>query len=201
LDREKALDFEFRCRAGATPLEQRVDSILRKLRQLDEELIYQEAGPRRGYGGQLHPRFPGDHFLSNTELISQTRLFNVARMMPKGAHLHIHFNACLLPHVLLDLAKKMDRMFITSSLPLLPDHDYESYDKCEIQFAILTPARENPGDIFSPSYCARQTMHFRDFLARFPAHHPGQPSPDKWLMDKLVFNEAETHDVPQTAAG
>jgi adenosine deaminase CECR1 len=201
LERERKLDFDFRCRAGATPLEARVDNILQKLRRLDDALVYQKAEPRRGYGGQLHPRFPGDHFLSNTELISQTRLFNVAKMIPKGAHLHIHFNACLLPHVLLDLAKEMDRMFITSSLPLVPDNDYESFDKCEIQFSILTPEREDPGDIFSSGYRARQTMHFRDFLAKFPAHYPKDPSPDKWLMDKLVFHEAETYHAPQTATG
>ena len=34
-----------------------------------------------------------EHFLSITDLIEQTQLFAICRDMPKGAHLHIHFNA------------------------------------------------------------------------------------------------------------
>ncbi|KFA50882.1 hypothetical protein S40293_02493 [Stachybotrys chartarum IBT 40293] len=200
-DRESRLDFDHPCRVAASPLEDRVDRIIQKLRQLDAEDVYGQAQLRRGHGGQLHPRFPGDHFLSNSELITQTRLFNVASMMPKGAHLHIHFNACLLPNVLLELAMTMERMFITSDLPLVPDNNYENFHKCEIQFSILSPDKEVPGNIFSHSYRPRQTMLFKEFLARFPPAVTGDRSPFDWLMNKLVFHEAEVHGAPQTAAG
>ena len=198
---EKRLGFEHACRSVANPLELRADAIVQALKKRDCADVYDCANPREGYRGQLHPRFPGDHFLSNVPLIDKTALLDVARKMPKGAHLHIHFNACLLPHVLLDIAKGMERMFITSDLPLVPDNDYVNFDKCEIQFSILSPQKEAPGDLFSHDYKPRQTMRFRHFLELFPQRYPKSVSPEHWLMDKLVFQEKEAHDVLQTASG
>ncbi|KAI8648848.1 A-deaminase domain-containing protein [Fusarium sp. Ph1] len=114
---EKTLHFDHMCWRGATPDERRADAIIQGLKRRDAVNVYEKAHSRTGYGGQLHLRFPGDHFLSNKSLVDQTDLFAVARRMPKGGHLHIHFNAGLAPHVLLNIAKDMDRMFITSDLP------------------------------------------------------------------------------------
>jgi adenosine deaminase CECR1 len=201
---EKTLDFDFRCRVRATDLERRVDAILQRLKANDIANVYDVAKHREGFGGQEHKRFPGDHFLSNVDLIDRTTLLDVARRMPKGAHLHIHFNACLEPHVLLDIAKGMNRMFITSDLPLLPDDDYANYEKCEIQFSIKCIGKEGPeGDVFSPNYEPRQMMPFAKFLERFP-HEYGRVQgcdADTWLMKKLVFDEREAHNGFQTAAG
>ncbi|KAG5984826.1 hypothetical protein E4U55_003044 [Claviceps digitariae] len=200
MEQERNLDFASRCRARASPLEKRVDAIVQRLRQKDQERIYDAAAPRQGYGGQKHKRFAGDHFLSNLDLIHQTALFDLASHMPKGGHLHIHYNACLPPRVLLDIAKKMDRMFITSNLPLLPDNNFTNYDRCELQFSITSPGREDPGNLFSPDYRSRQTMRFDEFLRVFPNHYP-YTSPDSWLLEKLMFQEEEVHGVLQTAAG
>jgi adenosine deaminase CECR1 len=199
-DREKFLGFEHRCESRATPLEQRVDSIIRALRERDNKTIYDAAPRRQGYGGQQHCRFAGDHFLSNVDLINQTALLDVACHMPKGAHLHIHFNACLSPSVLLDIAKGMDRMFITSDVPLISDNNYINFDRCEIQFSLRCVGREDPGDLFSPAYRPRQTMRFSEFLRRFPEHY-GRATADEWLRDKLVFHDEEAHNLLQTAAG
>lgn len=200
---EKTLDFDYRCRARATDLERRVDDIIQRLRVQDVANIYDTAEHRKGFGGQEHQRFPGDHFLSNVDLINQTALLDVARKMPKGAHLHIHFNACLLPHVLLDIAKGMNRMFITSDLPLVPDNDYVSYEKSEIQFSLKCHDKEDPGDLFSPDYKPRQTMRLTDFLKRFPREYGKElgSEADGWLMNKLVFHDEEAHNCFQTAAG
>ncbi|EGX94640.1 adenosine deaminase [Cordyceps militaris CM01] len=199
---EASIAFDHRCRARATPLEQAVDSILQKLRRLDQEDVYDAAAPRLGHGGQRHPRFAGDHFLGNVDLIDRTRLFAVARRMPKGAHLHIHFNACLPPDVLLGIANDMDRMFITSNLPLVDDNGHENYTKCEIQFSLLSTDKEGdaPGNLFSAQYQPRQTMKFTEFLQQFSEHYPGVDA-EQWLLDKLVFSENEAHGVLQTAAG
>ncbi|GAO13340.1 uncharacterized protein UV8b_00681 [Ustilaginoidea virens] len=197
---EKKLDFDSRCRDRATPLEQKVDDVIRRLRKQDEQTIYNAASPRRGFAGQQHKRFAGDHFLSNRELIDQTALFDIASHLPKGAHLHIHYNACLPPSVLLDIAKGMDRMFITSDVALVPDNDFASFDSCELQFSITSPDREKPGNLFSRDYKPRQTMRFDDFLRQFPSerHHLGA---EAWLLDKLCFHEEEAHGLLQTADG
>lgn len=208
IEREKSLDFEAFCKARATQQETKVNAIIQEIKQRDMRAVYEAEPPQKGYGGQLHPRFPGDHFLSNVDLINQTDLFKIAKQVPKGAHLHIHFNACLLPHVLLDIAKGMDRMFITSDRPLVPaasemadkEAHENCFDKCEIQFSLRPPGSEDPGDIFSPSYRPRQTMPFRAFLQDFPGAVPGQGA-EEWLVSKLVFSAPEAHSPPQTAAG
>lgn len=200
--REKALDFDHGCRMRSTPEERRADAIIQRLRSEDEENVYAQAAPRTGYGGQQHPRFPGDHFLSNKHLIDQTSLFRVAQHMPKGSHLHIHFNACLAPQVLLNLAKEMGRMFITSDIPLVSDNDFINFDRCEIQFSLLSPEKETPGDLFSQTYQPRQTMRFRDFLDRFPGYYAtDSTNVDEWLFEKLMFHEEEAHNHLQTASG
>ncbi|PHH67735.1 hypothetical protein CDD83_6445 [Cordyceps sp. RAO-2017] len=130
-------------------------------------------------------------------------MFDVARHLPKGAHLHIHYNACLPPRVLLGIAAGMDRMFVTSDLPLLPDDDFTSFDRCELQFSILSPERERerPGDVFSPAYRPRETMSFARFLRDFPRDHPRADSPERWLEQKLLFDEQEAYGPLQTANG
>ncbi|KAM0513565.1 hypothetical protein ACHAPE_007615 [Trichoderma viride] len=211
VSQEDELSFDARFRYEANTMEQRVDEIIRKVRQEDEDLFSEQA-PRKGYHGQQHPRFAGDHFLSNVDLIGETGLFKIASMLPKGAHLHNHFNACLPPHVLLDIAKGMGRMFIMSSLPLVckeeGENKFENFDMCEIQFSIKRPDQEDPGDLFSSSYQAWKTMRFAEFLNRFSAHYTradvgtdGRTKAYKWLLHKLTFHEQEAYGPLQTASG
>lgn len=204
--REEELSFDARCRSRATAKEVHVDTIIRKMRRRDDARVYSCEPARRGYQGQLHPRFAGDHFLANVDLINKTALFQIASKMPKGAHLHIHFNACLPPKVLLDIAKGMDRMFITSNLPLVRkgegEDEFENFDKCEIQFSIMSLGKEkdDPGNLFSANYRPRQTMKFSHFLRQFSDHYK-TVNVDDWLQNKLMFEEQEAHHPFQTASG
>lgn len=208
VNEEAAIAFDHSCRENATPAEKLADAVIMRLKDEDRH-DFDGAARQTGYGRQDHPHFPGDHFLTNEPLIAKTRLLAAAKAMPKGAHLHIHFNACLLPNVLLDIAKGMDRMFITSDLPLVLAETAmpgsmagaENFFLCEIQFSILSKANEKDrGDIFSAAYQSRQTMPFREFLARFPRREFGK-SAMEWLASKLVFGAAETYDIPQTSRG
>ncbi|KAL7940322.1 hypothetical protein V8C42DRAFT_356331 [Trichoderma barbatum] len=205
LAREGDLSFDARCRSRATPKELRVDAIIRKVREQDDA-VYKSEPMRRGHQGQLHPRFAGDHFLGNIDLIDKMGLFQIASKMPKGAHLHIHFNACLPPRVLLDIAKGMSRMFISSSnLPLIRkaggENEYENFDKCEIQFSVMSLEEEKaPGNLFSADYTPKHMMKFSDFLIQF-ANHYKNVAVDEWLLHKLMFTEQEAHHSYQTAAG
>lgn len=210
VSREDELSFDARVRSRADDMERRVDEIIRNVRLKDEKLFSGQVS-RKGYHGQQHPRFAGDHFLSNVDLIGETDLFTIASMLPKGAHLHNHFNACLPPHVLLDIAKGMDRMFISSNLPLICKEEgekkFENFDMCEIQFSILTPDKENAGDLFSSSYKPRQTMRFAEFLNHFSTYYTradagtdDEMKADKWLLNKLTFHEQEAYDPLQTAS-
>ena len=196
--REQKLAFDHPACSKATALELRASAIVAAARAHDDSTIFSPAPARIGYGGQRHKRFAGDHFLGNMDLIQQTSLLRIARHMPKGAHLHIHFNACLLPRVLLGIAAQTERMYIFSDVPLSQD----TWDSCMLEFSVLAPGAEHirPGNLFDPAYQSKQTMKLGDFLASFPQGQVGCPALT-WLENKLTFGEAETHDVCQTSIG
>lgn len=215
-NREAALSFDFVCTIRADSVERRANDILQIIKRKDVRLIYGQAKARKGYGGQEHPRFFGDHFLSNAELIELTDLFEIAREMPKGAHLHIHFNANLLPNVLVDIAKEMDHMYIMSNVPLMNKQgDSSGFDGCKISFSIISEEKiiGNHGggqSLFDPDYQPKEPMPFKHFCAQFQEYydkvHPrkeGDPrvNVDVWLQNKLVFQEEETYNLLQTADG
>ncbi|KHN95945.1 adenosine deaminase [Metarhizium album ARSEF 1941] len=201
LQQEKDLDFTSRCCANATEREQLVDQMFRDFRERDEQM-FKSQPPRPGHGGQQHHRFSGDHYLSNVDLIPKTALYHVAKQFPKGAHLHVHFNACLPPSFLLDLAAKMDRMFITGDVALTP----ANLQKCQIQFSIKSEEDEKvvsgPKKIFSEDCNGDRgwSMKLSKFLEQSKDHFSGL-EPMKWLQTKVEFDEEEAHDLPQTVEG
>jgi adenosine deaminase CECR1 len=195
---ESSLGFDYACTRNAKEVEVKANEKLQQLKKSDVARVYEAAPKRRGYRGQEHPRFCGDHFLSNADLIEQTQLFALCRAMPKGAHLHIHFNANLLPSVLLGIAKDMERMFIWSNIPL--DRD-EAFDLCRIQFSIMSPAaveEKGTGIPFHSDYQGGAVMQFQQFREAYPG---GPAAADSWLQKKLVFQEEETHNLLQTQDG
>ncbi|KUI53084.1 Adenosine deaminase CECR1-A [Cytospora mali] len=204
--RERALDFEWKCAGSATPREHKANRILQALRRHDEETVYGAQTPREGFGGQLHPRFAGDHFLYNKDLIDRTKVFRLARKAPKGAHLHIHFNACLRPNVLLEIAREMGQMYITSDVPLTVDEaqgrhrrENDNYQRCRLKFSIMT-LTASKGNLFDAHYKDRLPMKFQEFLEEFPQHYPDEDAMH-WLQEKLIFHEEEAHSLLQTVDG
>jgi adenosine deaminase CECR1 len=91
----------------------------------------------------------GGQFLTNRGRIEQeSLLFRIASKAPKGALLHLHFNAELTPETMLEQARLMDNMFIRSTQPILSSDDLE---KTELVFNIL-PDYWKSQDIFSKTY-------------------------------------------------
>ncbi|KAI2610084.1 Metallo-dependent hydrolase [Hypoxylon fragiforme] len=120
------LDFQKPMMELANSDEKSANEILLEQREADDELY--------GSKEQSQRHAPEDHFLRNVHIIEKTQLLKAARYMPKGAHLHIHFNSTLLPSVLLDIAKEMSNMYISS-----PTHKLRSksdFDNCEIVFML-----------------------------------------------------------------
>lgn len=227
---EQALAFDFVCFTNASEKEREANAILQLLRQKDKELVFEKALPWTGYQNQSHKRHPSDHHLTNLDLVEDTQIFRVARRMPKGAHLHIHFNSCLEASFLLDLAKEQEKMDIGSNRPLVNTDDL---DECEIQFTIRgqldrataplgTPMRRawtrkfigNPPkppvlvNLFDKKKFDQSEepadkirwMNYRDFRNEFPRKFPGKKL-DEWLKEKLVYSADEAHGVHQTAEG
>jgi len=124
----RSFDFRFQKKIAdcaedsAKPREAEVSNIITRMRREDDAIF-----ARNGLSS-------GQHFLNISDLLDETRLFHVARMMPKGAHLHIHFNSMLLPEVLLGYAKDMVNMYVWSDYNLT---EPEAFDKCRLEFRIF----------------------------------------------------------------
>ncbi|KAJ4393581.1 hypothetical protein N0V93_002794 [Gnomoniopsis smithogilvyi] len=199
--REEALDFTHKFASTASAKEKEVNKILQAAKKNDCEEIFGKAPKCEGFNGQQHSRFPGDHFLSNKDLIDKCDVYKIAQKAPKGAHLHIHFNACLKPKVLLDIAKDMEHMYITSDLPLTDAKDYHNLKRAKIQFSIMANP-ETMGNLFEPSYSNRGAQNFKEFLHQYSEKLPGRTvDAMTWLQEKLVFSEKEAHNELQTVGG
>jgi hypothetical protein len=178
-NRQWSLSFDYDLTTKASDLERRAKELLDIVRSNDEIAFYQESQPLRGYGGQLHARFAADHFLTNADLMEETGLFHITTRMPKGAHLHIHFNSCLLPNVLLDIAEKMDNMFISSNKPLTTT---DNVDCCEIQFQIVNLTDDKQKVLAKAS--KKSNLFSDDYEVRAG---PGQQS--KWMPYWMPYHE------------
>ncbi|KAI1757947.1 hypothetical protein F4782DRAFT_536649 [Xylaria castorea] len=116
----------------------------------------------------------GQHFLHIRDLLEETLLFHVARMVPKGAHLHLHFNSTLLPGVLLGYAKDMANMYIWSDHRLLTDSDLRN---CKLEFSLRNLKQ------------VRTEMH-----AKALGSH------DPWLQDRLAKAERLSDEAEKIRA-
>jgi adenosine deaminase CECR1 len=118
----------------------------------------------------------GGRFLVCKPRISRSRIFKICEAMPKGAHLHLHFNSELPPERLLPYARKPemhDTMFIRSTIPLVSEQDFTN---AEVVFSVL-PKETKQGNLFEASYNPNwkdndnaSWMRWVDFQAQFPPH-------------------------------
>ncbi|KAI0026049.1 hypothetical protein F4780DRAFT_4634 [Xylariomycetidae sp. FL0641] len=119
------LHFRDSLASRATPAEKSAAAALARLRQLEEDRLKEKSLD------------PDDHFLRLAHLIhEESPLFKVAKLMPKAAHLHIHFNSTLLPHVLLGYAQEMPDMYIWCSHRLHPKAPDSNFKDCTIEFHV-----------------------------------------------------------------
>ncbi|KAK4451676.1 Metallo-dependent hydrolase [Podospora aff. communis PSN243] len=198
---EGALDFGFTSRVRSSSSERHANMIFQKIKDRDLQQVYNTAPWRKGYASQLHPRVFGDHFLSNANLIERTDTFKICRLIPKGAHLHIHSNGNLLPHFLLDIAKTMQAMYIASERPLNPKYlDSDMFGRNKIRFSIMSEdtvaTHGGEGDIFSNDYISGQPMRFQSFLHGFRGRWRSYIAGNGfWSRQKAMAREEENPRV------
>lgn len=223
--REKALGFDHHCTREAEEWEVEANAVIQELKKLDVIDVYDKEARIEGYAGQKHKRVPGDRFLLNAPIIEKTRLYRAIQKIPKGAHLHIHFNANLLPEVLLNIAKDQDYMYIMSDIPLISK---EAFERCHLKFSILSQKNfdatwSGRPDLFSkgedqnesgqPKHIMRYKYEFRDkFWKKYRDAYAGDTNDplkgvdnndlvDEYLTRKIVFQADEAYSPHQTAKG
>jgi hypothetical protein len=185
----------------ATTSEIKAAKIIWKIREDERDNLFgntaTEAIPKpttRDMGGQ---------FLTNRERIKKSNVYKIALQMPKGAHLHLHFNAELEPNELISKAKDRPfNMFVRTTQPILNDGDF---DETEIVFSIL-PDDTPRVDIFAPNYNpdfrspgATPWMRWIDFREVYRQSR-GEEAED-WALKKMILSEDEVYGMQQTTNG
>lgn len=145
----------------------------------------------------------GGQYLTNKERIdTQSELFKISKMVPKGALLHLHFNAGLNPEILLEQARNMKTMYIKSTQPIT---DESQLGTIEVILSVLGRTSVKPGvNIFSGEYTEGEWMRWSEFQEefekKFPKKYRKKPlsQAENWLLSKMVLSKEEIYDPEQT---
>ncbi|KAJ4331762.1 hypothetical protein N0V95_009813 [Ascochyta clinopodiicola] len=165
-------------------IERRTMVIVRALREYERRETFGNLPSEAIPGPQTLDM--GGQFLTNKDRIeTRSKLFEIAKLVPKGALLHLHFNSELDPEELLEQARNMDNMYIRSIMPLDKD---EAFSKTEMVLSVLDPDKIGRDvDIFSEDYPGTATnwraadmqakiwMKWSDFQNKFNARFPEAP--------------------------
>ena len=212
---ERSRAFDAEAIARASKIEKEAAALVQKIRAFDWDNTYGKSHDAQG-----HPtgkRTEGEHFLGNVDLINKTELMRVAKRMPKGAHLHIHFNSCLPARFLIQQAKYIDAMYIRSTLPLTSP---ENMAASRISFMVLTlheathvkdaAGKETHvplGNVWDTGYVCNAWMPYKKFQQYFDfVDENGQAlkgtlGAEIWLERKMLISEDEAYSVHQTGRG
>ncbi|KAI0571009.1 Cat eye syndrome critical region protein 1 [Pyrenophora tritici-repentis] len=148
LKEEREEGWDYRVKSG-NKVEQRAAKIIREIREYERRVLFGNMASEVMPAPQT--RDMGGQFLTNKELINNdSKLFKIASEVPKGALLHLHFNAELDPKLLLEKARETKNLYIRSTQPLLTPEDLR---QTEMVFDVLDPSKVEPGfSIFSQNY-------------------------------------------------
>lgn len=144
-------------RSSADEFELRAATIIHAMREFERRVIFGNLPSEAIPGPETLDM--GGQFLTNKERIeTKSKLFEVAQLVPKGALLHLHFNAELDPEQLLAQAREgemKNHMHIRSIRPLITEEDLA---ETEMVFNVLDPSKINQDvDIFSKEYPGKAT--------------------------------------------
>ncbi|OJD30609.1 adenosine amp deaminase [Diplodia corticola] len=202
LQQEQTESWDRKSKLSASEVENRAAHIVWKIREHERDNLFgnlaTEAVP------DASTRDMGGQFLTNKERIDrESKLFEIVKHMPKGAHLHAHFNAELPVDELLERAKGMDTMFVRSIVPLLAPEDF---NKTEIVFTVL-PANHPEADLFSEDYkpdfkntTNNPWMKWTNFQRIFSDRNGGTDA-TAWVRTKMILSEEEVYGTSQTVNG
>jgi len=129
--------------------ERRAALVVRAIREYERKVTFGNLASESIPGTDT--RDMGGQFLTNKERIdTESKLYEIAKRVPKAALLHVHFNAELHPERLLEQARDMKNMYIRSIRPLLTQKDL---DETETVLMVLDEDVVEPGvNLFSKDY-------------------------------------------------
>ena len=157
LEAENAAAWDQDAKDKANDLEKQAGAIIRAIREFERDVVFgNKAGEELPDKDSLDM---GGQFLTNKDRIEQkSKIFKMAKKVPKGAILHLHFNAVLHPWRLLKEARKSQNMRIRSTKPIQNENDL---NEAEIVLAVK-PEAYISANIFSPKYAAKVPNAHKD---------------------------------------
>lgn len=230
LDDEKRKAWYADAKSKASDAELEAAKIMFKIRE-HERMDLDLFGnlPREEVPGK-DTRDMGGRFLMNKDRIegsrdpnaSETRrvgsrIYAIAKEMPKGCHLHVHLNTELQPHRLIPRARKLGKtMFVRCTRPLTAENGYKAYRDAEIVFNVM-PSNTPNANIFSEGYNpdwknsdkGPSWMRWQDFRSAFPSENVEVQDqvvddldlPERWAREKMIITRDRAYGDLQTHNG
>lgn len=202
-EKESTGAWDRHAKLSASDVERKAANIVWKIREDERDNLFGNKASEAVPGPDTLDM--GGQFLTNKHRIeTRSRLFQIAKEMPKGCHLHLHFNAELECEELIKKARELPHnMLVRSTQPMLSDKDYE---ESELVFNVM-PVNTPTADLFSPDYSpawktadAKPWMRWTDFRKEFSKRRPNIDAED-WIRDKMVLSEDEVYNRWQTVNG
>ncbi|KAF2104409.1 Metallo-dependent hydrolase [Rhizodiscina lignyota] len=201
IDREKENCWYREAKDSASDAEIKANAILLKIREHEREHLFGDKASEAIPGPET--RDMGGQFLTNKERIKASKVYEMAQLMPKGAHLHIHFNSEFHPAVLLAEAKNKvpDTLFIRSTRPLTSRESLDDLNS-EMVFNVL-PKDTPAADIFSDKYNPDAKDKTNNPWIKWSAFSEALKTKydvdaDDWIMTKMVLGEEDVYGIRQT---
>jgi adenosine deaminase CECR1 len=185
---ESKLGYEGRTERN--PLEVEVEKVVRRIKLWEERNHYGVQDDGSGHEA-------GHRFLHARDAIEKSQLYEIARMAPKGALLHCHFDSILPPRNLLDDARKQSRLYIKCDVPLISEGFFASALPL---FGTQPEDRDlsETENVFSRNYVAGSWMKYSEFLRLFPG---GLERAESWITKRMVLEAVDAYNPSQTVDG
>jgi adenosine deaminase CECR1 len=138
----------------------------------------------------------GGQFLTNKDRIDhKSLLYRIAKKVPKGGLLHLHFNSELHPERLLEQARDVKNMYIRSIRPLCTEKDLE---ETEMVFNVMNPKDvDSDVDIFSSDYPGTASNHkLKDWIPKI--WMPWKKFREEFILHFKDMYVQETEDKPNS---
>ncbi|KAF2873605.1 hypothetical protein BDV95DRAFT_348410 [Massariosphaeria phaeospora] len=222
---ERNTSWDHNVKASASASERQAAMIMSQLREFERAKLFGSTASEDL--PKPHTLDMGGQFLTNQKRIEeQSRVYRIAQEVPKGALLHLHFNAELHPERLLEYARTKGNLYIRSTQPLQSAEDLEL---TEVVFNVMDPSKVDENvNIFDENYPGKKVnykpkdeaykrvwMPWEEFKGKFVGKFRGQyvqtedekktkvslEPAENWVKQKMVLSEKEAYDPTQTVNG
>ncbi|CAK4030588.1 Adenosine deaminase CECR1-A [Lecanosticta acicola] len=218
LAREREDSWDAPARKRASKNEKHANQILLKIRENErvDPLLFGNLPSERVPPAETLDM--GGRFLVSQRRIEKSKIFRIASQMPKGAHLHLHFNSEIPPEKLLPYARRpemAETMCIRCDRPLCSPMDFT---QAEIVFDVKDSGTTK-ANIFSPDYSPKfkepestPWMRWSDFRRQFPKEKAQVGNiygsceelvdeAEYWVREKMIITQEKAYHDRQTTNG